>query len=179
MPLSSIAGRLLLALALAVGLVAAVPGSASAVTCSGSGCNGRDPQEYGCSSGAQTHITLTASGYYQQTKTDTQVASLRWTNSCGRVAWLRVNHQATSGPNPDFFVQSCTSGCTSNWHLSGVSHCTDDNGDGVCSAGLDDPWWGDMVGFASNRAIRICGRDVHYNGSYSYGPWTCTPWWAG
>ncbi|MBE3009036.1 DUF2690 domain-containing protein [Microbispora sp. NEAU-D428] len=53
-----LAGRLLLLASLLPAVLAVAPPAQAAATCSGSGCNGKDPQTYGCYSDAKPLASL-------------------------------------------------------------------------------------------------------------------------
>ncbi len=67
------------------GLTVAAP-LASAATCSGSGCNGKNPQTYGCAGDGDTVSNATASnGHYIE---------LRYSKKC-KAVWVRGDHFST------------------------------------------------------------------------------------
>lgn len=77
--------RFLLALIVLSSFMIQVPVSTYAATCSGTGCNGKDPQSSGCASGATTVATAYFTGGYVE---------LRWSATC-QTNWARV--VSTSG----------------------------------------------------------------------------------
>ncbi|WP_433531877.1 DUF2690 domain-containing protein [Micromonospora sp. CA-263727] len=76
--------------ALAASMLVATP--ASAATCSGHGCDGTDPANTGCSSGAQNATYNPA--YIMQGSTTLAVVELRWSPSCG-TNWGRISNRVS------------------------------------------------------------------------------------
>jgi hypothetical protein len=173
-------GTLVLGLAAPV----AIPQAAQAATCSGSGCNNKDPQAYGCNSGTTTVDTITAYSYVQagggNERLGTVTASLRASAKCGHVAWMRIPGKTNLGPMPKFRVQSCTllsnGECSSTITTRSTFPNCQPSDDDPFACGADDPWWSNTV-MANTRRVRICGASVtRTDDGNKTGPWGCTPW---
>ncbi|SES28165.1 DUF2690 domain-containing protein [Lentzea albida] len=74
-------GRAALLVTACASLLSMAPGVASAATCSGTGCDNRDPEVTGCASGATTvGSSSTAKGLFE----------LRYSSACG-TKWVRFS----------------------------------------------------------------------------------------
>jgi hypothetical protein len=82
-----------MALALAIGIMAVVPGHAAAYSCYGSSCDGRNPVQYGCNLDGVTAETvpILTNGSY-----GTQVGwfQLWYSTNCG-AAWVGIGNTRT------------------------------------------------------------------------------------
>ncbi|QOC93148.1 DUF2690 domain-containing protein [Micromonospora craniellae] len=84
--------------ALTASMLIATPASAA---CSGYGCDGTDPADTGCSSGAQNATANPA--YIMQGSTTLAVVELRWSPSC-KTNWGRISNRVSPHNRVEVYV---------------------------------------------------------------------------
>ena len=72
-----------------LGIVSLAPGTAHALSCTGSGCNGKSPTTYGCAADATTVTSMTYDDHASGGTYGTMVVSLRYSHHCN-ASWSRV-----------------------------------------------------------------------------------------
>lgn len=111
--IKAITGSLLLMATLLAGLVATAP-SASAASCYGSSCTGKDPQAQGCASGAVTKSSFV--GHWRNNIGKDPYVELRHSGACN-ARWVRVTAGESDfgcggGATPQIRIRNYTSGGT-------------------------------------------------------------------